>query len=181
MILSDRAIIRAVAHGDIVIDPFRNSQLNPSSYDLTLGPDVQVYEIPYIYDVRKEPKTYHVGPIGPDGFVIRPGVGYLMHTVERVGSRKFVPVLDGKSSIGRLFLSVHHTAGFGDVGFFGQWTLEVTTHLHAIRVYPDMRIAQIRFHVIEGEIGKYYDGNYQGETATGPVGSKAWKQFKEDE
>lgn len=94
-----------------------------------------------------------------------------MHTAETIWTDKFVPIIDGKSSIGRLFISIHQTAGFGDVGFDGQYTLEVTSHF-PVRVYAGMRFCQIRFHGIQGHITQY-EGNYQGKSAKGPVGSKA--------
>ena len=181
MILTDLAIEWAVNQGDIEIDPWRKKQLNPSSYDLTLGDRVLVYDFPpmAILDVREEPTAFRHALIDDRGFAIHPGKGYLMHTVERVASRKYVPVLDGKSSIGRLFVSVHQTAGYGDIGFDGQYTLEVTT-MYSIRLYAGMRIAQMRFHEVRGEVGKPYNGNYVGEAARGPVPSKAWKQFKQE-
>jgi dCTP deaminase len=113
------------------------------------------------------------------GWVLKPGIGYLMHTQERVGTRKYNPILDGKSSIGRLFVQVHATAGYGDPGFNGQYTLEVLAQ-HPIRVYPGMRFCQIRFHTIAGELSKTYDqvGHYTGAQAQGAIASKAWQQFK---
>jgi dCTP deaminase len=84
-------------------------------------------------------------------------------------------VLDGKSSLGRLGVSVHATAGFGDPGFDGQWTLEVTCVL-PVRLYAGMRVAQVRFHAVQGEV-QQYAGNYV-EHATGPVASRSWRQFK---
>jgi len=99
-----------------------------------------------------------------------------MHTAERVFSNRFVPVLDGKSSIGRLGICVHLTAGYGDPGFNGQYTLEVTT-VYPVRVYPRMRFCQMRFHMIEGEV-QQYTGNYTGGSAMGPVASRCWKQFQ---
>lgn len=132
-----------------------------------------------VLDVRKEPEVAKF-KIHPDrGWILKPGIGYLMHTRERVRTESFVPVLDGKSSIGRLFVKVHETAGYGDPGFDGQYTLEVTVQ-HPIRLYPGMRICQIRFHTIAGEVGKTYDkvGHYTQEAAKGAVASQAWKQFQ---
>jgi dCTP deaminase len=128
-------------------------------------------------DVAVEPVT-EAWAFDDRGFVLQPGIGYLMHTQERVRTTKYNPILDGKSSIGRLFIQVHATAGYGDPGFSGQFTLEVLVR-HPVRVYPGMRIAQIRFHTICGELGKLYDevGHYVGEAATGAKPSQAWKQF----
>jgi len=195
-ILSDSAIRHAVECGDIEIDPFDPARLNPCSYDLTLGDEVAVYNewtkvdvsslVParswdsvsprdIEIDIKKKPKAVHF-QIPKDGLRLNPGVGYLMHTVERIHTKKYVPVIDGKSSLGRLFMFCHVTAGFGDAGFDGNYTLEVVV-VHPLRVYAGMRIAQMRFHTIVGEVEKPYAGNYTGEAATGPVASRAYKQF----
>jgi dCTP deaminase len=199
-ILSDRAIVAAITQGDIEIDPFDRKQLNPASYDLTLGDEVAVYDW-WVYigkeleargtgdgrylrvidangvlDVKKEP-TVTTFKIGPQGWVLRPGIGYLMATRERVHMKKHVGFLDGKSSIGRLFVQAHSTAGYVDPGFLGQLTMEVTVE-HAIRLYAGMRIAQIRFHTMVGEPLHPYDGQYKGDTARGPVASRAWRMFR---
>ncbi len=113
------------------------------------------------------------------GFVLMPGIGYLMHTAERISTDKYVPILDGKSSIGRLFCFVHVTAGYGDPGFDGQYTLEVAV-LQPLIVYPGMKFCQIRFHTIIGEVNSYKEkGNYNGVLAEGPVPSRSWKMFDE--
>jgi len=121
----------------------------------------------------KEPAKLREWTIDPKmGWVLLPNVGYLMHTVERVCTNSYVPVLDGKSSIGRLFVKVHETAGFGDPGFDGQYTLEVTS-LFPVRVYPGMRICQMRFHHFEGNAISYQKlGHYTGKKARGPVASE---------
>jgi len=119
------------------------------------------------------------------GWVLKPGIGYLMHTAERIKTMKYNPILDGKSSVGRLFLQVHATAGYGDPGFDGNYTLEVIVQ-HPVRVYPGMRICQIRFQTlftgVEGVTGplRTYDkiGHYTAEKAQGAVASQVWKQFK---
>lgn len=205
MILSGPEIIKQVSEGAIEIAPFISSRVNPASVDLTLGDQVAVYDQfttkpgytvnldaydgfdlryyepevrqqgKYGHDTKTEPKIRRY-TIDPElGWVLNPGVGYLMHTAERVATNKYVPILDGKSSIGRLFIQVHVTAGFGDPGFSGQYTLEVTSQF-PVRVYPGMRICQMRFHVIEGEITSYQrSGSYTGQLAAGPVGSQAHK------
>jgi dCTP deaminase len=175
MILSDSAILAAVKCGDIEIEPFDPARLNPVSYDLALGNEVLMYTQDFL-SLREEPMVFR-SKFDERGCDLRPGVGYLMHTVERIHTKKYVPVLDGKSSIGRLFMKIHETAGYGDPGFNGQYTLEVTV-VHPLRVYPGMRIAQMRFHTILGEVQKLYAGNYTGEAAKGPVPSRAWRQFK---
>ena len=185
MILTGPEIRRQVELGNIEIDPFVPEHLNPASVDLTLGNDVATYSplsvlgasgtfVEFLDSKREYFLEHHHIP--DPGFLIRPGQLYLMHTVERVCSKKFVPVLDGKSSLGRLGVSVHVTAGFGDPGFDGQWTLEITCVL-PVRLYAGMRVAQMRFHAVQGEI-EQYAGNYSGETARGPVASRSWRQFR---
>lgn len=202
-VLSGHEIEKQVKEERIRIDPFNPKHLNPASYDLTLGGGVLVYQgavgnrywgspdgaglVPYdpygekeyeVLDSRK-PNPTEAFHIGPEGWVLKPGIGYLMHTVERVWTGNFVPVLDGKSSVGRLFIKVHETAGYGDPGFDGQYTLEVTA-VHPVRVYVGMRICQIRFHTIAGQ-PKLYEGNYRGDTAQGAVASRSWNQFESDQ
>lgn len=129
-------------------------------------------------DVKKQPEAWQFEIDPKIGWLLRPGVGYLMHTVERVCTNRFIPVLDGKSSIGRLFVAAHVTAGYGDPGFDGQYTLEVIA-THPVVVYPGMRFCQIRFHTAVGEILSYgKGGHYTGSNSIGPVPSRAWEQFK---
>jgi dCTP deaminase len=200
-ILSDLAICRAIELGHIRIDPFKPEHVNPASYDLTLGKHVGTYDrwvsqVPFyqhdpmdgntfllrkdmVLDVRDKP-TFSTQEIDPEvGWVLKPGIGYLMHTEERIWTERYVPIVDGKSSIGRLFIQIHATAGYGDPGFDGQYTLEVLV-AHPVRVYPGMRIGQIRFHTLAGEVGTNYKatGNYKNHDAIGPVPSKAYKQFE---
>jgi dCTP deaminase len=186
-ILSDLSICEAVDKGEIEIAPFDPAQLNPASYDLRLGSDAAVYTewIDYnrgraeprdhALDVKSEPSVTR-WTIDEKGIELRPGVGYLLATAETVFTRRYVGVVDGKSSLGRLFVLVHCTAGYIDPNFRGNVTLEVTV-THPVRLYAGMRIAQIRFHTVHGEIGRLYDGNYKGDTSRGPVASRAWKQF----
>jgi len=183
-ILSGKEIKSQIKNGDIEISPFDPELVNVASVDLRLGEMVRMYETNnsgrgalgrVALDCRTEPMT-HLFEMNPTGFVLQPGELYLMHTVERVFSNRFVPVLDGKSSIGRLGICVHLTAGYGDPGFNGQYTLEVTT-VYPVRVYPRMRFCQMRFHMIEGEV-QQYTGNYTGGAAMGPVASRCWKQFQ---
>jgi len=203
-VLSGRAIQKAVREGAIFIDPFTPAQLNPVSYDLTLGEEVRVYEdVNYLHEEVSAPGTFdgrHIQPltgihpgthyldskkpnptksfkIKDEGWLLKPGVGYLMHTHERVRTDHFVPVVDGKSSIGRLFIAVHVTAGYIDPGFDGCYTLEVMA-LHPVKVYARQRICQVRFHTIMGEV-TLYDGHYKGDTAKGAVASHSYEQFED--
>lgn len=189
-ILSGTRIWACVLSGEIDIDPFVPEHINPASVDLTLGSTVRQYvdtkqptdpllqPIQYVHDVKIEHPLVVANEIPVGGFVLWPGHLYLMHTVERVHTKKFVPVLDGKSSIGRLGVQVHLTAGFGDPGFDGQYTLEVVT-FRAVRLYAGMRICQMRFHALDGDAVDYTQtGSYVGLSAQGPVASHVHKQFK---
>jgi len=183
-VLSGKAIQSAIESGEIFISPFEPKYLNPASYDLTLGDQITVYEDVCPYGALSERNSYldprlknptRTFRMDSDGYIFQPGVGYLMHTREVVGTNKYVPAIDGKSSIGRLFVLVHATAGLGDPGFEGQYTLEVLT-TYPIRLYPGMRICQIRFFTMVGEV-ELYNGHYQGDTAQGAVASHAYEQF----
>lgn len=190
MILTGPAIQGAVDRGEINIDPFDPARLNPASYDLELGELVSIYTpeestVPFpamqaptcrrILDSARRQNVTVMRMTG-DGFIVEPGNLYLMHTRERIHTRGYVPIIDGKSSIGRLGLLVHVTAGYGDPGFNGQYTLEVVALAHPVIVYPGMRFAQMRFHAMQGRLDPYR-GNYTGEDAMGPVRSASWRQF----
>jgi dCTP deaminase len=84
----------------------------------------------------------------------------LGRTVERTETHNLVPMIEGRSSVGRLGLFVHVTAGFGDVGFCGYWTLEMFA-VQAVRIYPGVPICQIFYHEITGEITEYQSDKYQ--------------------
>lgn len=186
----------------IYIDPFDRTQLNPASYDLRLGDRVAVYtetvygasrvaggfglsprRAPFYTSEftldAKKPHALATWTMTAAGWVLLPGILYLMHTVERIRADRHVVVIDGKSSLGRLGVSCHQTAGYGDQGFDGQYTLEVTA-AHAVRVYPGMRFCQARFMTLEGDV-QPYAGHYVGDTASGPVASRSWKQFEDEE
>lgn len=186
-ILSGKKILEEISNGSIVIEPFDIKYLNPISVDLTLGEQLATYSSVvdengvsrgsecYI-DAKKE-EPINIISIPDTGYILEPGVGYLMHTHEKVGTQKYVPIIDGKSSVGRLFIQIHSTAGLGDPGFFGQFTLEVMV-THRIKVYKGMRIGQVRFYDISGEYDSYQStGNYNGLDAMGPIASKLWKSF----
>ena len=87
-------------------------------------------------------------------------------------------MLEGRSSVGRLGIFIHATAGFGDVGFDGYWTLELSC-VQPVRIYPGVEICQIYYHTIDGEYVPYRSGKYQGNTGVQP--SMLWKDFREDE
>jgi dCTP deaminase len=172
MILSGREIKNKMGK-DILIEPFDEKLVNPNSYNLRLHSDLLVYENE-VLDMKKENKVKKL-VIPENGLVLEPRKLYLGRTVEYTKTDRYVPMLEGRSSIGRLGLFIHVTAGFGDVGFSGYWTLEIFCIL-PIKVYPNVQICQIYYHSIEGEYDKYISGKYQNNTGVQP--SLLYKDFK---
>lgn len=164
MILSGLEIQKHLG-SNIVIDPFNASQLNPNSYNLRLHNELMVYT-EEVLDMRK-PNAFEKVVIPEDGYLITPGKLHLGRTVERTETHGFVPMLEGRSSIGRLGLFVHVTAGFGDVGFCGYWTLEMFA-VQPIRIYRDVNICQIFYHTIQGEYTAYRSNKYQNNQGIQP-------------
>jgi len=113
--------------------------------------------------------------IPEEGLVLYPGTIYIGRTIERTETKGLVPCINGKSSVGRLGISIHATAGFGDIGFEGFWTLEIFV-IQPVRVYPGVRIGQLYYEEADGEITSTYEGKYQNNT--GAEGSKYFKNFK---
>ncbi len=107
----------------------------------------------------KEKNSLITFNIPETGYVLRPGVLYLGRTVERTKTDKFIPMIDGRSSIGRLGIWIHVSAGFGDIGFDGTWTLEITA-IEPVRIYPNVEIGQVCFHKPYGDIENLYRGRY---------------------
>lgn len=144
---------------NIFIEPFDEKQLNPNSYNLCLHDELIVYE-EIVLDVRR-PNRYRRHIIPPEGFVLQPHKLYLARTVERTETHNYVPMLEGRSSIARLGLFVHASAGVGDIGFSGYWTLELVA-VHPIRIYPGLPICQILYMTVQGNISEYRSsGKYQ--------------------
>jgi dCTP deaminase len=157
---------------DIFIEPYREEQLNPNSYNLCLHHELMVYT-DVVLDMRKLPQTKKM-VIPEEGLLLEPGRLYLGRTAEYTRTDAYVPMLEGRSSIGRLGLYIHVTAGFGDVGFAGYWTLEMHC-IHPIRIYAGVQICQIFYHSIEGEYTLYKSGKYQHNEGIQP--SLLYKDF----
>lgn len=172
MILSGLEILRHLGK-EIIIEPFDRSKLNPNSYNLTLHDELLVYDTP-VLDI-KAPNPVRRITIPPEGLVLEPNRLYLGRTKEYTKTTGFIPMLEGRSSIGRLGMVIHVTAGFGDVGFAGYWTLEIFC-VHPIRVYPDVEICQIYYHTILGDYEPYASGKYQNNTDIQP--SLLYKDFE---
>ena len=157
MILSGDEI-HARLGSDVIIDPFDEQHLNPNSYNLTLHDEILTYE-EVVLDMRQPNRTRRI-VIPEEGFVLSPNQLYLGRTAERTETHNLVPMIEGRSSVGRLGLFVHVTAGFGDVGFQGFWTLEMFA-VQPVRIYPGVRICQIFYHQIAGQITEYSSDKYQ--------------------
>lgn len=173
MILSGKEI-RNNLNKNIFIEPFSEKQLNPNSYNLKLHNELLVYE-DTILDMKKENKAQKI-IIPEEGFLLEPNRLYLGRTVEYTKTDKYVPMLEGRSSIGRLGLFIHVTAGFGDVGFSGYWTLEMFC-IQPIRIYAGVEICQVYYHSIAGDYDKYDSGKYQNNKGIQP--SLLFKDFEE--
>ena len=150
--------IRAQLGGNIVIDPFEEEQLNPNSYNMRLHNELLVYE-EIVLDMHR-PNRFRRYTIPEDGLVLQPNQLYLGRTVERTETRNLVPMLEGRSSVGRLGLFVHVTAGFGDVGFCGYWTLEMFA-VQPVRIYAGVAVCQVFYHTLEGAVTEYQSEKYQ--------------------
>jgi dCTP deaminase len=156
MILNGAEIISEYNQGKIHIDPFTLDQVGPNSYDVRLGSHLKVVTANsgnFIDPDKKQTTNIIELP-----WVLSPEFLYLGNTIEAIGSDYYVPMLEGRSSIGRMGLAVHITAGFGDIGFKQQWTLEMTCEL-PFKVFPGMRIAQVSFYGCSSRT-MMYDGRY---------------------
>lgn len=171
MILSGKEIKKRLGT-DILIDPFNEKQLNPNSYNLRLHNELLVYNDSMLDMKRAHPTTAITIP--EDGLLLTPGRLYLGRTIEYTRTNNLVPMIEGRSSIGRLGLFIHITAGFGDVGFNGYWTLEVFC-VQPIKIYPSVEICQIFYHTIEGDFTPYSSGKYQNNRGVQP--SMLYKEF----
>lgn len=157
MILTGPEILARLGK-DIIIDPFDERLLNPNSYNLRLHDELLVYE-EIVLDMKR-PNRFRRYSIPPEGFVLQPNQLYLGRTIERTETYNLCPMIEGRSSIARLGLSVHVSGGFGDVGFRGHWTLELSA-IQPVRIYAGVPVCQIYFHTLEGEVVEYDSGKYQ--------------------
>lgn len=174
MILSGHEI-RSRLGGDLVIEPYCEANLNPNSYNLTLHHELMTYE-ELVLDMRRPNRIRRIS-IPPEGMVLNPNQLYLGRTVERTETHNLVPMIEGRSSIGRLGLFVHVTAGFGDVGFCGYWTLEMFA-VQSVRIFAGVPICQIFYHTICGEVGAEYSSDkYQNNRDIQP--SMLFKEWEE--
>lgn len=172
MILSGKEIRRNLG-SKIIIEPFNEENINPNSYNVSLAKDLLVYTEP-VLDMKSPNATKEL-TIPESGLELQPNKLYLGRTAEYTETRDLVPMLEGRSSIGRLGMFIHVTAGFGDIGFCGYWTLEIIV-VQPLRVYPGVGIGQIFFHTIEGDYEEYKSGKYQNND--GIQASMLYKDFE---
>lgn len=201
-ILTGPQIREEIGWKTIEIDPYDEKRVQPNSVDLTLGLQVRVYSkfmmLPSRRFLEKDSLTIsqrllrarsddyldtrtsnetQLFTIDESGWLVKPGCLYLMHTAERIHTKKFVTQLNGKSSIARLGVIVHFTAAYGETGFNGQYTLEVSA-MHPVRLYPGMAIAQAVFYNVYGQVEDYQkNGHYVGKAALGAEPSHSYEQF----
>jgi len=175
MILSDKEILKRIDNKEIIIEPYERACLGTNSYDVHLSAFLATYE-DAVLDARKHNKVKSF-EIPEEGFVIKPGTLYLGSTLEYTETHSSVPFLEGKSSVGRLGIDIHATAGKGDVGFCNHWTLEISC-VHPVRIYAGMPIGQLIYFQVEGDIENYYNkksnAKYNAKTPK-PVESMMWK------
>lgn len=203
-ILLGNQIAKEVENGRISIDPFNAKFIGPNSVDVTLHRVLKTYEpmkivknerghheaVPYGDNLSREPldlakdnKTYEM-IIPSDGLILCPGYLYLGSTNEVAGTKNYVPMYEGRSSLARLGIQSHISAGFGDIGFTKSWTLEITV-VHPVKIYPDIRIGQVYFHKVDDDaleelmkMGGLYQGKYSDQTIA--QASMSYLDFSQD-
>lgn len=177
--LTGNKIKECVLEGTITIEPFDPAQCGPNSYDVRIGedmhevlPNVGSYDEGGHIDLGIASRTFYMRPMttseGIRGFALRPGVAYLAHTVEVIGSNLYVPVYHGRSSTARHGLMTHY-AGLGDLGWKGQLVLELVNMTGFPMFLPiGVRVGQVSFHNPEGVI-ELYNSTYQGQRGIVPA------------
>ena len=158
--LTGSKILDEIEAGHIRITPFDKTKVNPNSYNLTLNNTLLVYSDKVI-DFKKNNPTNKI-IIPESGLVLKPNTLYIGRTNERCWTDRYIPQLDGRSSIGRLGITIHVTAGYGDIGWDGTWTLEIMA-IHPVKIYPNIEFCQISYHTPYGLTDIQYEGRYQGQ------------------
>ncbi len=186
MIFSDRTIRESIAAGRITIDPYEPSMVQPSSIDLRCASVFRVFENHrYALIDPKAPQDDLTSPVEAseaEPFILHPGEFVLGSTLEVVGlADDVVARLEGKSSLGRLGLLIHSTAGFIDPGFVGQVTLELSNVANLpIAIYPGMKIGQVSFYTLSTPAEHPYGSAEAGskyQNQTGPTPSRIHHDF----
>lgn len=175
MILSDAEILTSIEDGQIVLKPFDRECLGSNSYDVHLSKHLATYRN-RVLDAKAHNEIDHF-EIPEEGFVLEPQINYLGSTLEYTETHHTVPFLEGKSSVGRLGIDIHATAGKGDVGFSNYWTLEISVK-QPVRVYEGMPIGQLIYFRVEGDVLTAYNNKPSAkynECSPLPVESMMWK------
>jgi dCTP deaminase len=177
MILTDSEIQRAMVEGGIVIEPFRLECLGSNSYDVHLGKTLAVYTDKML-DAKKHNEVEYL-EIPDEGMLLEPDTLYLGVTEEYTETHRHVPFLEGKSSVGRLGIDIHATAGKGDIGFANTWTLEISVR-QPVRIYAGMPIGQLIYFETTGEpttpYSKKSDAKYTARSAR-PIESMMFRNW----
>jgi dCTP deaminase len=171
MILTGPEIDAQVKTKRIIIEPYDPSNLNPNSYNFALGDKLLVYQNKVLDPHQDNPTEERIIP--EEGLKLKPSRLYLAYIEERIGSAHYVPIIKGRSSIGRLGLFITITADLVDQGAVGQWTLMMHC-VQPIIIYPHMRIGQMTFWKPTGEPDLYH-GKYQH--AEGPRPSESFQDL----
>ena len=175
MILTDKGILQEIEKGTIIIEPFQRTCLGTNSYDVHLSKHFATYTHP-ILDAKIHNPIQHF-EIPEEGFVLEPGTLYLGATLEYTETHAHVPFLEGKSSMGRLGIDIHATAGKGDVGFCNHWTLEISC-IQPVRIYPGMPVGQLIYFAVDGAIENAYNKKSSAKynhRSPKPMESMMWK------
>lgn len=178
MILTDKQILDEIESGSIIIEPFDRKHLGSNSYDVHLGKYLAIYKDDLLDSKRHNQVDYL--DIADDGMILFPSRLYLGVTLEYTETHKHVPFLEGKSSIGRLGIDIHATAGKGDIGFCNYWTLEISVK-QPVRVYHGMPIGQLIYFETSGDVLMPYNKKVSAKYTQRnekPMESMMWKNFK---
>ena len=173
-ILTSREILNRL-YKDIIIDPFNIKNLNPNSYNLTLHDELKFYDCNFL-DMKKENST-KILKIPMDGLWLEPGETYLGRTIEYTVTKNLVPIIKTRSSIARLHIQIINSAGFGDIGYSGHWTIPISV-IKKTKVYPFVTICQVYYNDITGEIDKEYNVNDKYQNSRDIMASKIYKEFE---
>jgi len=177
MIFSDKKILESIENGEIVITPFDRDRLGSNSYDVRLSKHLAVYSGGCL-DCKKDNPIERF-EISENGIFLLPNKLYLGSTMEYTETHNAVPFLEGKSSIGRLGIDIHATAGKGDVGFCNYWTLEISVKIPVV-VYAGMPIGQLIYHSVDGDVLTPYNEKRSAKynnVSELPMPSLMWKNF----
>lgn len=175
MILSDAEILSNIEKGKIKIVPFKPECLGTNSYDVHLGKTLAIYT-DSVLDAKKH-NPIETFEIPPEGYILTPDTFYLGVTQEYTETHAHVPFLEGKSSVGRLGIDIHATAGKGDVGFCNYWTLEISVK-KPVRIYAGMPVGQLIYFAVNGDVKTSYNiksSAKYNEVLPRPVESMMWK------